>query len=211
MRAPETALVLFCPVRHPVGIRSRIQGLQPGKSIILYRSVRRTIFVVSLLAFLVPVPVHAQGAEFSFHGGQAVEEYERGGGGSVIVNLPTGIRTIHVGARATYHLTSTMDDGEKSLLLYGVDAGVTLVSSPILVRAMIGVGRAQDAEETVIVEDDTRTDITRTTNTYYAQPGVMIGMSLGIVFVGLEGRYISLDKGVSTTAVYATVGFKVGH
>ncbi len=171
----------------------------------------RTFFVVSLLAFPAAEPAHAQGAEFSFHGGQALDEYDRGGGGSVILNLPTGIRTIHVGAKATYHLTTTEGDGEKSLLLYGVDAGVTLVSSPILVRAMMGVGRAQDSEETVILEDDTRTVITRTTNTYYAHPGVMIGMSLGIVFVGLEGRYISLDKGVSTSAVYATVGFKVGR
>ncbi len=167
--------------------------------------------VVSLLAFPAVEPAHAQGAEFSFHGGQALDEYERGGGGSVILNLPTGIRTIHVGARATYHVTTTEGDGEKSLLLYGVDTGVTLVSSPILVRATMGVGRAQDSEETVIVEDDTRTIITRMTNTYYAHPGVMIGMSLGIVFVGLEGRYISLDKGVSTSAVYATVGFKVGR
>lgn len=171
----------------------------------------RTFFVVFLLAFPAAEPAHAQGAEFSFHGGQALDEYDRGGGGSVILNLPTGIRTIHVGAKATYHLTTTEGDGEKSLLLYGVDAGVTLVSSPILVRAMMGVGRAQDSEETVILEDDTRTVITRTTNTYYAHPGVMIGMSLGIVFVGLEGRYISLDKGVSTSAVYATVGFKVGR
>ncbi|MYA76827.1 MAG: hypothetical protein F4Y17_04375 [Gemmatimonadetes bacterium] len=48
--------------------------------------------------------VHGQGAEIAFHGGQAVEEYERGGGGSLVVNLPTGIRTVHVGARATYHV-----------------------------------------------------------------------------------------------------------
>lgn len=171
----------------------------------------RILFVVTLFAFPSAEPVHAQGAEFSFHGGQALNEYERGGGGSVILNLPSGIRTIHVGARATYHLTTIEGDGEKSLLLYGVDAGVTLVSSPILVRAMIGIGRAQDSEETVIREDDTRTIITRTTDTYYAHPGVMIGMSLGIVFVGLEGRYINLDKGVSTSAVYATVGFKVGR
>lgn len=178
----------------------------PGK-----RLAYRIFIVVSLFAFPAVEPVHAQGAEFSFHGGQALNEYERGGGGGVILNLPSGIRTIHVGARATYHLSTIEGDGEKSLLLYGVDAGVTLVSSPILVRAMIGVGRAQDSEETVIREDDTRTIITRTTDTYYAHPGVMIGMSLGIVFVGLEGRYISLDKGVSTSAVYATVGFKVGR
>lgn len=171
----------------------------------------RIIFFVSLLAFPSPEAARAQGAEFSFHGGQALNEYERGGGGGVILNLPSGIRTVHVGARATYHLKKTEGDGEKSLLLYGVDAGVTLVSSPILVRAMMGIGRAQDSEETVTLEDDTRTVITRTTNTYYAHPGVMIGMSLGIVFVGLEGRYISLDKGVSTSAVYATVGFKVGR
>lgn len=171
----------------------------------------RIIFFVSLLAFPSAEAAHAQGAEFSFHGGQALNEYERGGGGGVILNLPSGIRTIHVGARATYHLSTVEGDGEKSLLLYGVDAGVTLVSSPILVRAMMGIGRAQDSEETVIREDDTRTVITRTTDTYYAHPGVMIGMSLGIVFVGLEGRYISLDKGVSTSAVYATVGFKVGR
>jgi len=171
----------------------------------------RAAGLLCLAAAIATAQVHAQGAEFSFHGGQAVDEYERGGGGSVLLNLPTGIRTVHVGARATYHLTTTETDGEKSLLLYGVDAGVTLVSSPILLRAMIGVGRAQDAEETVIQQDDTRTDITRTTNTYYAQPGVMIGMSLGIAFVALEGRYISLDKGVSTPAVYATVGFKVGR
>lgn len=168
-------------------------------------------FLCVLSVFLFTRSALAQGAEFSFHGGQALEEYERGGGGSVIVNLPTGIRTIHLGARATYHLTTPEGDGEKSLLMYGVDAGVTLVSSPLVVRAMFGVGRAQDSVETMMVEDDTRTDITRTTNTYYAQPGVMIGASLGIVFVGIEGRYISLDKGVSTTAVYATVGFKVGR
>ena len=155
--------------------------------------------------------VRAQGAEFSFHGGQALEEYQRGGGGSVVVNLPTGIRTVHAGARATYHLTTTEEDGEKSLLLYGVDVGVTLVSSPILVRAMAGIGRAQDSQETVIVEGDTRTVITRTTNTYYAQPGVLIGVPIGIAFVGIEGRYIRLDKGMSTTAVYAMVGFKVGR
>lgn len=152
-----------------------------------------------------------QGAEIAFHGGQAVEEYERGGGGSLVVNLPTGIRTVHVGARATYHVAKTDDEGEKSLLLYGVDAGVTLVSSPILVRAMIGVGRAQDSEQTVIRDDDTRTATTTTTNTYYAQPGVLIGASLGPAFVGIEGRYINLEKGVSTAAVYAMVGFKVGR
>ncbi len=156
-------------------------------------------------------PAYGQGAEFSFHGGQALEEYERGGGGSVIVNLPTGIRTVHIGARATYHLPTPKDEGEISMLLYGVDAGVTLVSSPILVRAVAGIGRAQVSEQTVILEEDSRTDITKTTNTYYAQPGVMIGMSLGIAFVGIEGRYIRLDKGMSTTAVYATVGFKVGR
>lgn len=154
---------------------------------------------------------HGQGAEFSFHGGQAVEEYERGGGGGLVVNLPTGIRTFHVGARATYHVAKTEDEGEKSLLLYGVDAGVTLVSSPILVRAMIGVGRAQDSEQTVIRDGDTRTATTTTTNTYYAQPGVLIGASLGPAFVGIEGRYINLEKGVSTAAVYAMVGFKVGR
>lgn len=154
---------------------------------------------------------HAQGAEFGFHGGQAVEEYERGGGGSLIINLPTGIRTVHVGARATYHVAKTEDEGEQSLLLYGVDAGVTLVSSPFLVRAMIGVGRAQDSSQTVIRDDDTRTATTTTTNTYYAQPGVLIGASLGPVFAGIEGRYINLEKGVSTAAVYAMVGFKVGR
>ncbi len=171
----------------------------------------RTSCLLWLLAFLAAEQVHAQGAEFSFHGGQALDEYERGGGGSVLVNLPTGIRTVHIGARATYHLTTTEGDGEKSLLLYGVDAGVTLVSSPILVRAVAGIGRAQDSEETVLMEGDTRTVITRTTNTYYAHPGVMIGASLGIAFVGVEGRYIRLDKGTSTTAVYAMVGFKVGR
>ena len=153
----------------------------------------------------------AQGAEFSFHGGQAMEEYERGGGGSLAINLPTGIRIVHIGARATYHVAKTDDEGEKSLLIYGVDAGVTLVSSPILVRAMIGVGRAQDSEQTVVRNDDTRTATTTTTNTYYAQPGVLIGVPLGIAFVGIEGRYIRLDKGVSTAAVYAMVGFKVGR
>ena len=172
--------------------------------------IRRAACLLWLMAAFAPEPARAQGAEFGLHGGQATEEYERGGGGSVVVNLPTGIRTVHVGARATYHLAATEDDGEKSLLLYGVDAGVTLVSSPILVRAMIGVGRAQDSEEKVQVEGDTRTVIARTTNTYYAQPGVLIGVSLGFAFVGIEGRYINLDKGVSTTAVYATVGFKVG-
>ncbi len=177
----------------------------------VFHLIFRTSCLLWLPAFLAAEPVHAQGAEFGFHGGQALDEYERGGGGSVVVNLPTGIRTVHVGARATYHLTTTEGDGEKSLLLYGVDAGVTLVSSPILVRATMGVGRAQDSEETVLMEGDTRTVITRTTNTYYAHPGVMVGVSLGIVFVGLEGRYISLDKGVSTSAVYAMVGFKVGR
>ena len=171
----------------------------------------RAVCLMWLMAAVTPERTHAQGAEFGFHGGQATEKYERGGGGSVIVSLPTGIRTVHVGARATYHLAKTGDDGEKSLLLYGVDAGVTLVSSPILVRAMIGVGRAQDSEKSMNLEDDTRTDITRTTNTFYAQPGVFIGTSLGIAFVGIEGRYINLDKGVSTTAVYAMVGFKVGR
>ena len=155
--------------------------------------------------------VHGQGAEIAFHGGQAVEEYERGGGGSLVVNLPTGIRTVHVGARATYHVAKTEDEGEQSLLLYGVDAGVTLVSSPILVRAMIGVGRAQDSEQTVTRNDDTRTATTTTTNTYYAQPGLLIGASLGPLSVGIEGRYINLEKGVSTAAVYAMVGFKVGR
>ncbi len=176
----------------------------------LMQLIRRAACLLWLLAALAPEPARAQGAEFGLLGGQATEEYERGGGGSIVLNLPTGIRTVHVGARATYHLATTEDDGEKSLLLYGVDAGVTLVSSPVLVRAMIGIGRAQDSEQTVILDGDTRTDITRTTNTYYVQPGVLIGASLGIVFVGVEGRYINLDKGVSTTAVYAMVGFKVG-
>ena len=177
----------------------------------IFQLIRRAVCLLWLMAAVAAEPAHAQGAEFSFHGGQAREAYERGGGGSVIVNLPTGIRTVHVGARATYHLTTTEGDGDKSLLLYGVDAGVTLVSSPILVRAMAGIGRAQDSEETVVLDDDTRTVITRTTNTYYAQPGVMIGASLGMVFAGVEGRYIRLDKGASTVAVYATVGFKVGR
>ena len=176
-----------------------------------FRPIGHALCVLFVLAVAVAESVRAQGAEFSFHGGQALEEYQRGGGGSVVVNLPTGIRTVHAGARATYHLTTTEEDGEKSLLLYGVDVGVTLVSSPILVRAMAGIGRAQDSEETVIVEGDTRTVITRTTNTYYAQPGVLIGVPIGIAFVGIEGRYIRLDKGMSTTAVYAMVGFKVGR
>ena len=173
---------------------------------------RRIGFILSVVVFAaVTGSAHAQGAEFAIHGGQAVEEYERGGGGSVVVNLPTGIRTVHVGARATYHVAKTEDEGEKSLLLYGVDAGVTLVSSPILVRAMIGVGRAQDSSQTVIRDDDTRTATTTTTNTYYAQPGLLIGASLGPLSVGIEGRYINLEKGVSTAAVYAMVGFKVGR
>ena len=172
---------------------------------------RRTACLLWLMIAVAPERAHAQGAEFGFHGGQAVEEYDRGGGGSVILSLPTGIRTVHIGARATYHLAESETGGEKSLLLYGVDAGVTLVSSPILVRAMIGVGRAQDSDETRNLEDDTRTVITRTTSTYYAQPGVFVGASLGIAFVGIEGRFINLDKGVSTTAVYAMVGFKVGR
>ena len=155
--------------------------------------------------------VHAQGVEFSFHGGRTLEEYENGVGGSVNVNIPTGVRTIHAGARATYHIPTPTDEGEISLLMYGVDAGVTIVSSPILIRATGGVGRAQVSENMVILEDDTRTDITRTTNTYYVQPGIMLGVSLGIVFVGVEGRYIRLDKGPSTAAAYATVGFKVGR
>lgn len=155
--------------------------------------------------------IHGQGAEFSFHGGQAVEEYERGGGGSMVVNLPTGIRTVHIGARATYHVVTTQDEGEKSLLLYGVDTGVTLVSSPLLVRVMLGVGRAQDSEQKVIRDEDTRTVTTTTTNTLYAQPGVLVGASLGLAFVGIEGRYINLEKGVSTAAIYAMVGFKVGR
>lgn len=176
----------------------------------LFQLICRTACLLCIMALVATESVHAQGAEFSFHGGQAVEEYERGGGGGVVVNLPTGIRTVHIGARATYHVAKTEDEGEKSLLLYGVDAGVTLVSSPILVRAMIGVGRAQDSEQTVIRDDDTRTATTTTTNTYYAQPGVLIGASLGPMFAGIEGRYINLEKGVSTAAVYAMVGFKVG-
>ncbi len=180
------------------------------KAMTLKQSIRRAAILIWLMAAVAPELVQAQGAEFGLHGGQATEEYERGGGGSVMLNLPTGIRTVHVGARATYHLAPSEGDGEKSLLLYGLDAGVTVVSSPILVRAMIGVGRAQDSEQTVEQNGDTRTDITRTTNTYYAQPGVLIGASLGMVFVGIEGRYINLEKGVSTTAVYAMVGFRVG-
>ena len=69
-----------------------------------------------VIAAVVTGSAHGQGAEFAFHGGQAVEEYERGGGGSLVVNLPTGIRTVHVGARATYHVAKTDDEGEKSLL-----------------------------------------------------------------------------------------------
>lgn len=168
-----------------------------------------TLCVLSI--FLATDSIYAQGVEFSFHGGRTLDEYENGVGGSVNVNIPTGIRTIHAGARATYHIPTPTDEGEISLLLYGVDAGVTIVSSPILIRATGGLGRAQVSEEMVIMEDDTRTDIIRTTNTYYFQPGVMLGVSLGIVFVGIEGRYIRLDKGPSTAAVYAMVGFKVGR
>ena len=176
------------------------------------RTYPRIGFILCIaVAAAVSDSARAQGAEFTFHGGQAVEEYERGGGGSLIVNLPTGIRTVHVGARATYHVAKTEAGGEKSLLLYGVDAGVTLVSSPILVRAMIGVGRAQDSAQTVIQNDDTRTATSTTTKTYYAQPGVLIGASLGPAFVGIEGRYINLEKGVSTAAVYAMAGFKIGR
>ena len=171
----------------------------------------RAACLLWLAAAVIPESAHAQGAEFSFHGGRVLDEYENGVGGGAYLNLPTGIRTIHLGARATYHLPAKTDEGEISLLMYGVDAGVTLVSSPIVVRVTGGLGRAQVSEETVIVDGDVRTDITRTTNTYYVQPGAMVGVSLGIAFVGIEGKYIRLDKGTSTYAAYAMVGFKVGR
>lgn len=176
-----------------------------------FQLICRIACLLWLAAAVATESAHAQGAEFNFHGGRVLDEYENGVGGGAYLNIPTGIRTIHVGGRATYHLPAKTDQGEISLLMYGVDAGVTLVSSPIVVRVTGGLGRAQVSEETVIVDGDVRTDITRTTNTFYMQPGALIGVSLGIAFVGIEGKYIHLDNGTSTYAAYAMVGFKVGR
>ncbi len=175
------------------------------------RPIRSMCFALVAFVLLAAGSVHAQGAEFALHGGRALDEYRNGLGGGAYLNIPTGIRTIHVGARGTYHIPTKTDEGEISLLMYGVDVGVTLLSSPLVVRAVGGLGRAQASYEQVIVEGDVRTDITRTTNTYYMQPGVLVGVSLGLAFVGIEGRYVRLDKGIRTYAAYATVGFKVGR
>lgn len=173
---------------------------------------RRSVFILCIVTILgASEPVYPQGVEFSFHGGQAMEDYKNGVGASINLNIPTGIKTIHAGGRAIYHFPTSTNDRDISLLLYGVDLGFTLLSSPIFIRAKGGLGRAQVSESLVILDDQIRTEITRTTDTYYVQPSINFIFSLGIAFVGIEGTYIRIDEGPNTMAVYGTVGFKVGR
>ena len=51
---------------------------------------------------------------------------------------------------------------------------------------------------------------TRKLNTHYIQPGVVVGMPLGIAIIGVEARYTRLEKGYSMPAIYGLVGFKFG-
>ena len=186
------------------------------------RCITSIIFI--MVMFLVTEKIYPQGVEFSFHGGKASRIHANGIGGSVTINLPTGIKTIHAGARITYHLPSrnlsmseiNIDgsmvtvDGENSLFLYGVEGGITVLSSPLMIRAVMGVGRAQHFEEFMVSENDTMTKTTRKLNTHYIQPGVVVGMPLGIAIIGVEARYTRLEKGYSMPAIYGLVGFKFG-
>ena len=175
------------------------------------RLVRCVLAIGVLFVLAATETARAQGMELRLLGGRALEEYETGAGGAVGVNLPTGVKPVFVGARGVYYLPVEKSGGEVSMLLYGIDVGVTLVSSPLIIRAAAGVGQARVSEESTSEQGDVRTDITRTTNTYYVEPAILIGASLGPIMVGVEGRYIRVDKGPDTPAVYAMVGFRLGR
>jgi hypothetical protein len=134
-------------------------------------------------------------------------------GGAATLSVPLGQVDAFVGATLLYHfggrlkldLGNRVDRDDLSLVFYGGELGFTRLKAPVIVRTGSAIGLSRVTRDRTMggtASSSSNSDVA-------FAPGALVAVPLGPVYVGLETKYLIVDKAPNGVALYGTIGIQL--